>query len=136
VAISNRKPAGQQQLRQPQSSGGSLTISPAGVPIGGGLNAGQSKVNSNYQSVTEQSGIQAGDGGFQVSVKGDTDLKGAVIASNQTAVEQGKNRFNTGGALTTSDLHNSAHYEGQAVGVNASVGNDAGKFGVKGWEPA
>lgn len=115
-----------------QSAGGSLTISPAGVPIGGGLNAGQSKVNSHYQSVTEQSGIQAGDGGFQVSVKGDTDLKGAVIASNQTAVEQGKNRFSTGGALTTSDLHNSARYEGQAVGVNASVGNDAGKFGVKG----
>jgi filamentous hemagglutinin len=112
--------------------GGSLTISPAGVPIGGGLNAGQSKVNSHYQSVTEQSGIQAGDGGFQVSVKGDTDLKGAVIASNQTAVEQGKNRFNTEGALTTSDLHNQASYEGQAVGVNASVGNDAGKFGVKG----
>jgi filamentous hemagglutinin len=78
-----------------QTVGGSLTISPAGVPIGGGLNAGQSKVNSHYQSVTEQSGIQAGDGGFQVSVKGDTDLKGAVIASNQTAVEQGKNRFNT-----------------------------------------
>ena len=115
-----------------QTAGGSLTISPAGVPIGGGLNAGQSKVNSNYQSVTEQSGIQAGDGGFQVSVKGDTDLKGAVIASNQTAVEQGKNRFNTEGALTTSDLHNQASYEGQAVGVNASVGNDAGKFGVKG----
>ncbi|WP_039051213.1 hemagglutinin repeat-containing protein [Comamonas thiooxydans] len=115
-----------------QSAGGSLTISPVGVPIGGGLNAGRSKVNSNYQSVTEQSGIQAGEGGFQVSVKGDTDLKGAVIASSQTAVEQGKNRFSTGGALTTSDLHNSAHYDGQAVGVNASVGNDAGKFGVKG----
>ncbi|MFN3735427.1 hemagglutinin repeat-containing protein [Comamonas testosteroni] len=115
-----------------QTVGGSLTISPAGVPIGGGLNAGQSKVNSHYQSVTEQSGIQAGDGGFQVSVKGDTDLKGAVIASNQTAVEQGKNRFNTEGALTTSDLHNQASYEGQVVGVNASVGNDAGKFGVKG----
>ncbi|GAO72649.1 hypothetical protein [Comamonas sp. E6] len=60
------------------------------------------------------------------------DLKGAVIASNQTALEQDKNRFSTGGALTTSDLHNSAHYDGQAVGVNASVGNDAGKFGVKG----
>ncbi|WP_057092355.1 hemagglutinin repeat-containing protein [Comamonas thiooxydans] len=115
-----------------QSAGGSLTISPVGVPIGGGLNAGRSKVNSNYQSVTEQSGIQAGDGGFQVSVKGDTDLKGAVIASSQTALEQDKNRFSTGGALTTSDLHNSAHYDGQAVGVNASVGNDAGKFGVKG----
>ena len=59
-------------------------------------------------------------------------IKGAVIASNQTALEQDKNRFSTAGALATSDLHNSAHYDGQAVGVNASVGNDAGKFGVKG----
>ena len=37
-----------------QSSGGSITLSPAGVPIGGRINAGQSKVNSNYQSVIEQ----------------------------------------------------------------------------------
>ncbi|MEB5963877.1 hemagglutinin repeat-containing protein [Comamonas testosteroni] len=32
-----------------QSAGGSLTISPVGVPIGGGLNAGRSKVNSHCQ---------------------------------------------------------------------------------------
>ncbi|WP_370678465.1 hemagglutinin repeat-containing protein [Comamonas sp. GB3 AK4-5] len=117
---------------QNKSMGGSITFSPAGVPTGGGINASKSKVNSDYQSVTEQSGIKAGDGGFDVKVKGDTDLKGAVIASNQAAVEQEKNRFSTGGELTTSDLHNSAHYEGKAVGVNASVGNDDGKFGVKG----
>ena len=115
-----------------QSSGGSITLSPAGVPIGGGLNAGQSKVNSNYQSVTEQSGIQAGDGGFQVSVKGDTDLKGGVIASTQAAVDQDKNRFSTGGTLTTSDLHNSAHYEGQAIGVNVNTGQQGGKHVVNG----
>ncbi len=115
-----------------QSSGGSITLSPAGVPIGGSINAGQSKVNSHYQSVTEQSGIQAGDGGFQVSVKGDTDLKGGVIASTQAAVDQDKNRFSTGGTLTTSDLHNSAHYEGQAIGVNVNTGQQGGKHVVNG----
>ena len=115
-----------------QSSGGSITLSPAGVPIGGSISAGQSKVNSNYQSVTEQSGIQVGDGGFQVSVKGDTDLKGGVIASTQVAVDQDKNRFSTGGTLTTSDLHNSAHYEGQAIGVNVNTGQQGGKHVVNG----
>ncbi|TYK67491.1 hypothetical protein FSY59_27180, partial [Comamonas sp. Z3] len=90
------------------------------------------KVNSHYQSVTEQSGIQAGDGGFQVSVKGDTDLKGGVIASTQAAVDQDKNRFSTGGTLTTSDLHNSAHYEGQAIGVNVNTGQQGGKHVVNG----
>lgn len=42
-----------------QSAGGSLTISPMDVPIGRGLNASRSKVNSIYQN-----GIQGGDGGF------------------------------------------------------------------------
>nr|WP_314710866.1 hypothetical protein [uncultured Comamonas sp.] len=115
-----------------QSIGGSITISPAGVPTGGSFNAGKSKVDSNYLSVVEQSGIKAGDGGFDVQVQGDTSLKGAVIASNQVAVEQGKNHFSTEGELTTSDLQNSAKYEGKAVGVSASVGNDNGKFGVSG----
>ncbi|WP_235214393.1 MULTISPECIES: hemagglutinin repeat-containing protein [Comamonas] len=115
-----------------QSSGGSITLSPAGVPIGGSISAGQSKVSSHYQSVTEQSGIQAGDGGFQVSVKGDTDLKGGVIASTQVAVDQDKNRFSTVGTLTTSDLHNSAHYEGQAIGVNVNTGQQGGKHVVNG----
>ena len=115
-----------------QSAGGSITFNPAGVPTGGGLNAGRSKIDSHYRSVTEQSGIETGDGGFQVSVKGDTHLIGGVIASTQTAVDQGKNRFHTGGMLTTSDLHNEASYEGQAVGVNVNAGQQAGKAVVNG----
>ena len=115
-----------------QSIGGSITIGPAGVPTGGSFNASKSKVNSDYLSVVEQSGIKAGDGGFDVQVQGDTSLKGAVIASNQVAVEQGRNHFSTEGELTISDLQNSARYEGKAIGVNASVGNDNGKFGVSG----
>ena len=38
----------------------------------------------------------------------------------------------TEGALTTSDLHNSAHYEGLAVGVNVNTGQQAGKHVVNG----
>ncbi len=115
-----------------QSSGGSVTLSPAGVPTGGSLSSGQSKINSNYLSVTEQSGIQSGDNGFQVNVQGDTRLQGGVIASTQQAVEQGKNQFGTGGELTISDLHNQASYEGKAVGVNISTGQQGGKHDLNG----
>ncbi|GAO72639.1 hemagglutinin repeat-containing protein [Comamonas sp. E6] len=97
-----------------QSVGGSLTISPAGVPIGGGLNAGQSKVNSNYQSVTEQSGIQAGDGGFQVSVKGDTDLKGAVVSGKQVVAE-------VGGNLNIESLQDSSNYASRNQSAGGSL---------------
>ncbi|MBD9402830.1 hemagglutinin repeat-containing protein [Comamonas sp. CMM02] len=112
-----------------QNIGGSVTV---GAGFSGSVSYSKSKVNSDYLSVVEQSGIKAGDGGFNVQVKGDTSLKGAVIASNQVAVEQGKNHFSTEGELTTSDLQNSAKYEGKAIGVNASMGKDSGKFGVSG----
>ncbi len=54
-------------------------------------------------------------GGWRLpgNVAGNTDLKGAVIASTQAAVDQGKNSFNTGGSLTLSDIQNSAEYKGQ-----------------------
>ncbi|WP_186260527.1 hemagglutinin repeat-containing protein, partial [Burkholderia gladioli] len=53
--------------------------------VAGGI--GQTKMNSDYTSVIEQSGIKAGDGGFQVDVKGNTDLKGGVVASSDKAVQ-------------------------------------------------
>lgn len=45
----------------------------------------KSDINSNYQSVTEQSAIRAGDGGFNVNVKGGTTLAGGAITSSQKA---------------------------------------------------
>ncbi len=78
----------------------------------------QSKVKSDYASVTEQSGFKAGDAGFQVKVEGDTTLKGAVIASSQSALDKEKNEFETGGVLTTSDIQNHAEYEAKSASVN------------------
>ncbi|MBK8745318.1 MAG: hemagglutinin repeat-containing protein [Propionivibrio sp.] len=46
------------------------------TPVSGSVSASASKMNSNYASVTEQSALRAGDGGFDVKVKNDTDLKG------------------------------------------------------------
>jgi filamentous hemagglutinin len=98
---------------QDSNTGGSLTV---GAGLAASVNLGRQRMNSDYASVTEQSGIQAGDGGFQVNVKGNTDLKGAVIASTDKAVGDGKNTLTTG-SLTMSDLQNKAHYDAKGSSV-------------------
>ncbi|THF66666.1 hypothetical protein E6C76_06955 [Pseudothauera nasutitermitis] len=110
-----------------KNSGFSISIPiTGGVPslagIGGNISAGKSKVESDYASVTERSGIEAGDGGFQVTVGGDTTLIGGAIASTQQAVDDGKNHFQTGGELALVDLKNHAEYEAEAVSVNIGTG--------------
>jgi len=89
----------------------------SGVTAYVGLN-GQ-KIDADYSSVGKQSGIKAGDDGFRINVKGNTDLKGAVIESSQAAVDAGKNSLSTG-TLTTSDIEN--HSKFSAVSVSASGG--------------
>jgi filamentous hemagglutinin len=75
------------------------------------------KIDSNFLSVSEQSGIKAGDGGFQIKVAGNTDLKGAVIESSSLASLSEKNVLMTG-TLTQSDLKNAADYKGQSVSLS------------------
>jgi len=82
-----------------QSMGGSLSVGYG--RMSGSVSASKSTVNSNFASVTEQSGIKAGDDGFDVNVKGATDLKGAVIASTDKAVADGKNSFATASSITS-----------------------------------
>ncbi|MCE1244337.1 MAG: hemagglutinin repeat-containing protein [Oryzomicrobium sp.] len=102
-----------------QSIGGSVTI---GYGFSASVSASQQKLDSTYKSVQEQSGLKAGDDGFQVTVKGNTDLKGAVISSTDKAVDDGKNSFSTEGTLTLSNLENRADYDGKATGVNLGAG--------------
>ncbi|MDQ5918544.1 MAG: filamentous hemagglutinin, partial [Pseudomonadota bacterium] len=104
-----------------KSLGGSITI---GAGVSGNVSASSSKVKSDYASVTEQSGIRAGDGGFDVKVKGDTDLKGGAITSTQEAINENRNRFETGGQLTLSDIQNKAEYSAKSVSVNIGAGQD------------
>ncbi|WP_260431372.1 hemagglutinin repeat-containing protein [Burkholderia contaminans] len=93
---------------------------------------GQTKMNSDYASVIEQSGIKAGDGGFQVDVKGNTDLKGGVIASSDKAVQDGVNSLTTA-TLTHSDIENHASYDASQVALSGgySFGGDSGASGNK-----
>lgn len=86
-------------------------------------NFAKSNIDSNYASVTEQSAIKAGDGGFQVDVKGNTALVGGAITSTQAAVDNNKNTFQTGGTLTTSDIQNKASYDAKSVSVSVGTGS-------------
>jgi filamentous hemagglutinin len=116
------------------------------VGFAASLNYGQERINSDYASVTEQSGIRAGDNGFQVDVKGDTTLTGGAITSTQAAIDENKNSFTTGGTLTLSDIENHASYQADSIGLNIGtrvdtlcqytpqgsgmgIGEDSGKAG-------
>ncbi|BBB91913.1 hemagglutinin repeat-containing protein [Methylomusa anaerophila] len=85
----------------------------------GSFNTG--KTNSNYDSVTGQAGIFAGAEGFDIYVGKNTDLKGAVIASDATP---DKNKLSTD-TLTYSDIQNKAEYSASSVGVGYAAGKDA-----------
>lgn len=115
------------------SVGLSLCIPPIcyGMSSGSG-SVNQQKINSDYLSVTEQTGIKAGDGGFQIKTAGNTDLKGAVIASTDKAVADSKNSLITG-TLTHSDLRNKAEYDASSMGFSGGysfVIGDAVKGGT------
>jgi hypothetical protein len=79
----------------------------------------QGKTNSNYQSVTDQAGIYAGDKGVDIYVSGNTGLTGAVIASDAA---KEKNKLSTD-TLTFDDIKNKAAYSSGSVGVNFGSGN-------------
>lgn len=102
------------------AAGGSFTF---GSMTGSGyISASQDKMKSTYDSVQEQTGLFAGNGGFDVTVGRHTQLDGAVIASTATA---DKNSLDTG-TLGFSDLHNEADYKVSQTGVSLS---GSGSFG-------
>ena len=90
-----------------------------GYGFSGSASYSQSKINADYASVNEQSGIFAGDDGYQINIKNHTDLKGGIITSTQKAEDNGKNRFETG-TLSFEDLANKAEYKGEAIGLGVS----------------
>ena len=98
-----------------RSLGGSATVGAGGSAS---VNASLSQIDSDFASVMEQSGLKAGDGGFQVSVGGNTRLTGGAITSTQAAIEHAANHFGTEGALTLNDIHNHASYQATSVGIN------------------
>jgi hypothetical protein len=73
---------------------GSLIIGPGGIPTSGSVSSGKTNISSNFQFVRQQSGIQAGNGGFQANVQGNTTLPiqmGEWITIAQTEDAQSSN---------------------------------------------
>ncbi|WP_187639847.1 hemagglutinin repeat-containing protein [Achromobacter insolitus] len=89
-------------------------------------NASAGKMHSDFKSVMEQTGLRAGDGGFQIDVKNETKLVGSVIASSDRAVAQGLNTLDTG-TLITEDIKNRAKYSGGQVSIGGGFGFGGGK---------
>ncbi|KWE83160.1 hypothetical protein WT54_19875 [Burkholderia territorii] len=98
------------------SSGGGFSVSQGGGSAS--FSAQNGHASGNYAGVNEQAGIRAGDGGFDISVKGNTDLKGAYIASTATP---DKNQLTTG-TLSFSDIQNSSSYNASSFGISAGGG--------------
>ncbi|MHA6882336.1 hemagglutinin repeat-containing protein, partial [Ralstonia pseudosolanacearum] len=96
----------------------SLCIPPfcIGSAFSGSANLAEGKTDSTYASVVHQSGIAAGTGGYNVNVKGNTDLVGGVISST---ADPSKNTLRTG-TLTTRDVENHAAYSSEQSSFSAS----------------
>lgn len=107
-----------------------------GVSIGLGSNkavsgsASVGKIDSNYKSVTDQSGVYAGEDGFDIRVETNTDLKGGIISSTADA---DKNKLSTG-TLTFEDIQNKADYKAGGAGIKVNKNNDA-DYNEKGITP-
>ncbi|WP_028229481.1 hemagglutinin repeat-containing protein, partial [Paraburkholderia ferrariae] len=98
------------------SAGGGFSISTAGGSAS--FSAQNGHADGSYAQVNEQAGIAARTGGFDINVKGNTGLTGAVISST---ADPSQNSLTTG-TLTWSDIQNQSHYDARSNGISAGVG--------------
>ena len=99
-----------------KTSGLSISYTPgSAVTVSGGK--GKTNTDSTYESVTKQAGIYAGKEGYDIQVKNNTRLKGAVIDSQAPAE---KNKLTTG-TLTWENIDNKAEYKTKASGITVST---------------
>ena len=100
-----------------KTTGLSISYTPgSAVTVSGGK--GKTNTNSTYESVTKQAGIYAGKEGYDIQVKNNTRLKGAVIDSQ---AEKEKNRITTG-TLTWENIDNRAEYKASGKGISYTNG--------------
>ncbi|TCW85647.1 cell surface protein [Burkholderia sp. SRS-46] len=112
-----------------QSSAGfqaSICVPPFcyGQTVSGSASASQQDIKADFQSVNQQSGIYAGNGGFNINVGNHTQLDGAAIASTASA---DKNSLSTQ-TFGYSNLENHANYSGDTLGFGASGGFGGSTF--------
>ena len=100
-----------------KTTGLSISYTPgSAVSVSGGK--GKTNTDSAYESVTKQAGIYAGKEGYDIQVKNNTRLKGAVIDSKAPAE---KNKLTTG-TLTWENIDNKAEYKASGKGISYTNG--------------
>ncbi|SEA11119.1 two-partner secretion domain-containing protein [Paraburkholderia sartisoli] len=98
-----------------ESTSGGFSISQGGGSAS--FSSQHGSASGSYAAVSEQAGIQAGTGGFDINVKGNTDLTGAYIASD---ADPTRNTLTTG-TLTYSNIQNHSDYSSSTSGFSAST---------------
>ncbi|TDR82617.1 hemagglutinin repeat-containing protein [Paludibacterium purpuratum] len=92
-----------------------------GQMVTGNLNLARTDINHDYLSATGQSGIAAGQGGFDILVRHDTQLTGAAITSQADASH---NTLATA-SLESQDLANHQKTEASSMSLSLSYGSSA-----------
>ncbi|XBS70623.1 VENN motif pre-toxin domain-containing protein [Acerihabitans sp. KWT182] len=105
---------------------GGLGLSFGTMLVSGSLGISGSDIDSQYASVGAQSGLFAGDQGYDIQVGDHTQLNGAVIAST---ADPSDNQLSTG-TLGWDDVQNSADYSATGYGFSSGVGGGSSPFAL------
>ena len=82
-----------------------------------GFDNSRGSTDSHYASVTEQAGIYAGDGGYNVQVNNATTLTGGIIKGS---TDKSKNKLSSN-SLTMNDIQNETSYSAKTSGYSLST---------------
>lgn len=82
-----------------------------------GFDNSRGSTDSHYASVTEQAGIYAGDGGYNVQVNNTTTLTGGIIKGSP---DKSKNKLSSN-SLKMNDIQNEASYSAKTSGYSLST---------------
>ncbi|NWB83728.1 hemagglutinin repeat-containing protein [Pseudomonas gingeri] len=125
LSITSRQDSETQKSEQSSAGfGASICIPPFcyGSMVTASASLAAGNMNSNYKAVTDQSGLFAGAGGYNIHVGDKTTLQGAVIASEASA---DKNLLDTN-RLIVSDIKNTSDIKSQSAGMSLSYGGNSG----------
>ncbi len=92
------------------------------------VNASQLEADSDYVAVQEQSGLFAGDQGYDVEVEKNTHLEGGAIVSS---ADPENNRLNTD-TLSHNEIHNYAKYDVESKSISFSTSSSGPSGPTKG----
>ena len=135
--IASRQDEASQKNKQTSGGAGvSICVPPfcLGSMVSGSAEIAGSKMNSDYRGVTDQTGLFAGKGGYDINVGKNTTLQGAVIASEANV---DKNYLSTD-RLLVSDIKNKSDIKSQAASLSysgATEGTADARSGVGGAMP-